>query len=198
MGQIQPMNQSLTIEAALNDLSVFVRDEINATAIAVGCLRAVAHRTLEDVRESDDHVSVRTIDAGIPGFSVIPRFEGLRGAEILAAQVAEGGKLHARITQQLVITLFTGWEHYYRDRIASAHRVDRKIILHPYFGDLRLLRQDIVHHRGAVSRDNSMRCEGAVLHRALQAGDLIYVADDELMQMTRRAKFPELSRVPSG
>lgn len=192
------MNNAMTINTALAELRVFARDEINATAISVGCLRAVAHRTLKEIQDSGDHVSVRTIDAGIPGFSFVPRFDGLRGAQILVAQVAEGGKLHARITQQLVVTLYTGWEHHHRDRIASAHGVDRSEILHPYFGDLRLLRHDIVHHRGTASTEHSVRCEGAVLHRSLQEGDLIYVADDELMQLTRRANFTELSRGSSG
>lgn len=63
------MNNAMTINTALAELRVFARDEINATAISVGCLRAVAHQTLKEIQNSDDYVSVRTVDAGIPGFS---------------------------------------------------------------------------------------------------------------------------------
>lgn len=179
-----------TLNRSLAELAKFVRAEVAATSVAIGCLRAVATQTLNDIDASGDHESVRLIDAETEGFAFVPRVMGMHGAQTLLREVSVGGTIHARLTQQLIVTLFTGWDAHHRARIAEARGVKPADLTTAYFGDLRLLRNDIAHSMGLANR--SVRCVGAVLFRQLRAGDLIYLADDELANLSVRLPFREL------
>jgi hypothetical protein len=181
---------SEALDCAVTELGKFVREEIAATSVAIGCLRAMATQTLSHVRASGDHESVRIIDAGLEGFTVVPRIMGLNGAQNLLREVSVGGTIHARLTQQLIVTVFTGWDAHHRARIATARGLETDELKSDYFGDLRLLRNDIVHSRGLAK--GSVRCTGAVLFRELKTGDLIYLGDDELANLSLKVPYREL------
>ena len=178
------------LDRALAELGQFVREEIAATSVAIGCLRAIAMRTLREIETSGDHGSMRVIDAEVEGFNFVPRIAGLNGAQTLLSEVSVGGNIHARLTQQLIVTLFTGWDAYHQAQIATARRVPRAEVKSDYFGDLRHLRNDIAHSRGLAK--NSVRCVGAVLVRQLRAGDLIYLEDSELAHLSLKVPYREL------
>lgn len=190
MGQSLPVETSEALDRALTELGTFVREEIAATSVAIGCLRAIATQTLNDIRASGDHEGVRLIDAEVEGFTFIPRIMGVNGAETLLREVSVGGNIHARLTQQLIVTVFTGWDAHHRAQIAEARGVKTDELKSDYFGDLRLLRNDIAHSRGLTKR--SVRCVGAVLFRELKTGDLIYLGDDELANLSLRVPYREL------
>lgn len=135
-------------------------------------------------------MSARLIDAEVEGFTFVPRVTGLNGAQTLLREVFAGGNIHARLTQQLIVTVFTGWDAHHQARIAEARGLKTDELKSDYFGDLRLLRNDIVHSRGLVKR--SVRCVGEVLFRGLKTGDLIYLGDDELANLSLRVPFSEL------
>lgn len=69
-----------------------------------------------------------------------------------------GGTVMSRISQQWVISVYTEWEEHYRALISAAIGLTEPLKL-PMFGDLRCFRNDIVHHRGIATVDNSGRCE---------------------------------------
>ncbi len=64
-----------------------------------------------------------------------------------------GGHNHVRAGQWLVVLLFEYWESEHRRKIATALGLagptDLKV---PYMGELRLLRQDVIHHRGKLQK----------------------------------------------
>lgn len=184
------MEISLALDRALGELGDFVRAEVAATSVAIGCLRAVAARTLSEIRESGDHESTRLIDEEVEGFTFVPRIVGLNGAQTLLREVSVEGNIHARLTQQLIVTLYTGWEAHHRARIASARGLEPESLRSDYFGDLRRLRNDIAHSRGFANQ--SVSCVGAVLFRQLSIGDPIYLRDDELVNLSMRVPFREL------
>ncbi|MER6975140.1 hypothetical protein ABT304_29040 [Nocardioides sp. NPDC000445] len=184
------METSEALDRAVTELGKFVRDEIAATSVAIGCLRAIATQTLSHIRTSGDHESVRLIDAEVEGFTFVPRITGLNGAQTLLREVSMGGMIHARLTQQLIVTVFTGWDAHHRARIATARGLETDELRSDYFGDLRLLRNDIAHSRGLAKR--SVRCAGAVLSRELKTGDLIYLGDDELANLSAKVPYSEL------
>ncbi len=57
-----------------------------------------------------------------------------------------------------VILLYQYWEDHYRARIASEMNLTKDSLRLPVMGDLRLLRQSIIHHQGIALKDME-RCE---------------------------------------
>lgn len=81
------------------------------------------------------------------------------------ARMLDGGKNQTLIARYLVVLLFHLWETEYRERIATAARVRTNDVKAAIFGDLRLLRIDILHH-GAILRDESARKLEVLNHMA--------------------------------
>ena len=63
---------------------------------------------------------------------------------------AKGGANHVRASQLLLVLLYEYWESEHRSKVAMALGVDRDALKVPFIGDLRLLRQDVIHHQGVV------------------------------------------------
>jgi hypothetical protein len=74
--------------------------------------------------------------------------------------------------------MFEYWESEHRALIASALAFgDRKDVKVPVLGDLRLLRQDVIHHRGIVRSETSMKL--AVLN-GFVAGQQLCLSGEEV------------------
>ena len=58
----------------------------------------------------------------------------------------------------LVVSIFSFWEDYYRSLIASELMIAKDRLLIPVLGDIRLLRNDIIHHH-AVATQRIEQCE---------------------------------------
>lgn len=72
------------------------------------------------------------------------------------ARNAVGGANHVKAAQLLLVLLFEYWESEHRGHIAAALRVDHGEVKLPVLGDIRLLRQDVIHHRG-ITRHETVR-----------------------------------------
>lgn len=167
------------IDDVLGEFGLFISEELATTQVAIGSLRVVAHRTLAEFDAVEDKHATRLLGSDVPGSGWIPVVQGIEGARSFVADVAEGGRMHRRLTQQWIVTVYTGWESEFRVRIAAARGVDEGSVRAEFFGDLRHLRNDIVHNRGVASREHSTKCK-AVLKRELRHGDPVYLRDDEL------------------
>jgi len=176
------MDVSEPLDDVLADLGAFIAQELAATQVAIGCLRTVAHLALTQFEATGDHDGTRLLGAGVPGGGWIAPVHGIAGARALVAEMAQGGNTHQRLTQQWIVTVYTGWDAKYRKRIARAHDLHEKDIQADFFGDLRHLRNDIVHNRGFATYERSTRCH-TILSRKLAVGDPIYLRDDELIRM---------------
>ncbi|MGH7685403.1 MAG: hypothetical protein ACREN2_01075, partial [Candidatus Dormibacteria bacterium] len=77
---------------------------------------------------------------------------------LLLELMRRDGPIEVLLGQQWVTHVFAYWEHYYRPAIAGAIGCDADEVRHDLFGDLRLLRHDILHARGQATRDNTGRC----------------------------------------
>jgi hypothetical protein len=189
------MSQSETIDEVLQELGRFVNEEVAATQIAIGCLRTVAHGVLQDFTASEDKEETRLLGTRVQDGGWIPTVHGLQGAHALVEEMAEGGATHQRLTQQLIVTVYTGWEAEYRHRVAAARAMDVEAVRHDFFGDLRHLRNDIVHHRGIATEGHSTRCR-TILNRQLRPGEQIYLRDDELRHLLLRVPWAALVHAP--
>lgn len=62
--------------------------------------------------------------------------------------------------RQWVVTINALWDGEYREKIAIEKGLQDKVALVvPVMGDINLIRNDIVHHRGIASQRNSGRCK---------------------------------------
>jgi len=85
-------------------------------------------------------------------FAVWPR-------SLLASRLAPEGVAARQAGHQWVVHVFSMWEHGYRPRLAAARGVDTDDVKIPVLGDLRLIRNDVVHHRGIATADSSGKCQ---------------------------------------
>jgi hypothetical protein len=71
----------------------------------------------------------------------------------LKKRCAHEGENERRLVQLLIVYVYATWEDEYRDKLAKAAGLpsenDIKI---PVFGDLKELRNEIVHHRGIITK----------------------------------------------
>jgi hypothetical protein len=74
-------------------------------------------------------------------------------------QTAKGGPVETMLGQQWIVFAFSAWEEGYRRRLADALDCPLDDLRVPLLGDLRLLRNDVVHHRGIASARNAGRCK---------------------------------------
>lgn len=102
--------------------------------------------------------------------------------------LGEGGSVATRISQQWVISVYTEWEEHYRKRISDAMGLSEPLKLPP-FGDLRLFRHDIVHHRGVATADNSGRCE--VFTGWFQPGESMYFDTYKVAEFMRAVRVTD-------
>lgn len=197
-GKVIDMSTPTQLDDVLSELGAFVTGEIAATQIAIGCLRTVARQALQMVEDSDDHHSVRLLGAGVPDTGWITTVYGITGARALVDEMRDGGNTHCRLTQQLIVSIFTGWDAHFQARIAAEHGIPKGELRADFFGDLRLLRNDIVHHRGTATHDGSPRCRQSVVHRQLTEGDPIYLTDQDLQLMRSAIPWETLLKGPRG
>jgi hypothetical protein len=111
------------------------------------------------------------------------------------SQVAEDGPVEHRIGQQWIVYVFTAWEHEYRPRIAKAHGVEAGDLKVPLFGDIRLLRNDVVHHHGIATSDNSGKCE--LLGHWVTVDEAINVTPERLAEFWRLFSAADLQQPPN-
>jgi len=74
----------------------------------------------------------------------------------LTALAEEGGLAEQRLGHQLLVFVYAIWETTYRPRLAAALGIEPSSIEAPILGDLRLMRNDILHNHGIA--DRSARC----------------------------------------
>jgi hypothetical protein len=98
-----------------------------------------------------------------------PTHGSLRRSELIERTKA-GGAVETLLVQQWVVSTFARWECEYRPSLAKLPGVAPKAVKSELFGELRLLRHDIVHHGGVVSSANAGNCS---LIDTFAAGDIV-------------------------
>lgn len=91
----------------------------------------------------------------------------------------KGGKNHILLGQRFVVDVYCYWEDEYRSKIAMCSDKKRNLIVGDVFGDIRLLRNSIIHHRG-IALPEITRCK---ILKSFQDGDLIYLDEDRIVEV---------------
>ncbi len=93
-----------------------------------------------------------------PGESQVTVYAQWRSLELPELMRANGPIIH-ELGRQWVVTIYSLWETSYRKRFApDAGLLDEHELVVPVMGDLKRLRNDIVHHGGIASKNNSGKC----------------------------------------
>ena len=95
-----------------------------------------------------------------------------------------GGKNHITLGNLCVIHLYQYWEDYYRIELSTLLSLKKKDIISDFFGDLRLLRHSIIHHK-AVAKANINNCK---ILQWFSPGDIIVISTDRMDHIFLMAK----------
>lgn len=188
---------SETVDEVMTALASFIDGEVAATTMALGALRTVAHQIVLAMPADMQPGETLLVGADVPGVGWIPHFDNVAAAHSYAADVAPTGATSRRLTQQLIVTIHTGWEHEYRRRIATARLLaDPNQVKADFFRDISRLRNDIVHHHGVVTAKNASKC--TTLMRTFSEGDPIYLDDRDLLNIKFQIPWVDLIRSPGA
>jgi len=76
----------------------------------------------------------------------------------IRARNREGGRNHVFLANMCIVTIYQFWEEHFREPLAMALGVSKADLKVPVFGDLRRLRNAIVHNLGIATLDVN-KCE---------------------------------------
>ena len=95
-----------------------------------------------------------------------------------------------------LVDLYTYWEDHYRAQVAAALSMEKEAIRVPVFGDVRHIRQSIVHHRG-IALPEVEKCQ---VLKWFQEGDRIAVSTSQFRQLAREVNgyLDGLTTAPSN
>lgn len=81
-----------------------------------------------------------------------------RKSQVEGAAAADGW-LQEWLTHAWLALMFARWEAYYRPAFANANGVDQRQVRSDVIGDIRNLRNDVIHHRGIATAKNTGKCK---------------------------------------
>lgn len=99
---------------------------------------------------------------------------------------ALGASNYVRIAQLLIVLLFEFWETEHRARVAVALGLSKATDLKlPLLGDIRLLRNDIIHNQAVISEETVKKLEVIV---GLSPNAVLRLTPDDVEGLIRRIK----------
>lgn len=177
----------------LDDLRGVLKDALATTGFATAALRRLTGE-LESVPRTpgnlDPTVFVLEGDPNRPGARAHASW---RLSEALK-QLSVGGPVEVRLGQQWIVFMFSMWEQEFRPRLARAHGVPLDDIRYPLLGDLRRLRNDVVHHRGIATTQNAGGCE--VLGHWFALGQPIALSGKHFVEFVDLFPWTEMAAGP--
>jgi len=100
-----------------------------------------------------------------------------------------GGENYRFIGNIALITIYEYWENSCRNKLASYHGVKQKHIRSQIFGDLRILRNSIIHHRG-IALPEIEKCKEFNWYKT---DDAIFINGDQMEDIVAAIKQSRLS-----
>jgi hypothetical protein len=84
--------------------------------------------------------------------------------------------------QQWIVAIASWWNDHYRQQFADALDIDRDLATHPLMGDINKMRNDVIHHHGIATADNTGRCE---ILTWFKPGDTIHVTHEHVAEFMK-------------
>jgi hypothetical protein len=102
---------------------------------------------------------------------------------------ARGGQNHIRAAQLFIGLVYEYWDARYRQSIAVALGIKKENLKVSVMGDIRHLRNDILHGKGIMSTERAQKLELLIGH---QAGEPIALSPDNVLSLVERIKLDAL------
>lgn len=132
------------------------------------------------------------LGVGDPNLPSAKQYAEWRHSQALE-QVARNGPVETRLSQQWIVYMFTAWEHEFRARLAAAHGCSPNDLKYPLLGDLRRLRNDVVHHHGVATPGETGKCELLVW---FTPGDVIQLRGEHFAEFVEGFPWDDMSVGP--
>lgn len=168
---------SVEQEQILREFIDFVNLQVGVYMDAVAGFQGHTARTERQVHRISRAQSMTTDEAGRktvvwasyedPSKPDVIHNRIVRTADYLTAN-AEGGINYQQHSWAILVFLFTFWEDEYRPRLATAANVLLSDVRSDVMGDLRILRNSILHHKGILT---------AAEHRKLRVTQELFQPD---------------------
>jgi len=113
----------------------------------------------------------------------------------IPSMLSEDGFVIRQLGQQWAVFVFDEWESWVRPRLAHAHGCKPNDIMVEVFGDLRLIRHDIVHNGGTASAKSSGSCR---VLRWFDAGHPIAITGEHVADLHSKVPWRELAAGPAA
>lgn len=118
---------------------------------------------------------VINIGAGDPNDPTVVADASWRKSHLDGAATADGW-LQQWLTQAWIALIFARWEDYYRPGFAALHGVETRAITSDVIGDIRHMRNDVIHHGSVATAENTGKCR--VLTRFETGEQIIFTPED--------------------
>jgi hypothetical protein len=184
-----------TIDEVLTDLGQLVNDSIASEAFASMGLRQLQTFFSNSPRTAENPDPQVFIGVGDPNQAESRQYASWRISEALE-QIAPNGPVETQLGQQWLVSLYAAWEHEYRRRLAKAHGVSEGMVIVPVFGDLRLLRHDILHCHGIATAENAGRC--VVLQHWFVIGQPIQIGGEHHLDFVTKIPWDKMRQGPDS
>ncbi len=187
------MQPAESVSAVLEDLAGFLNDATAASGFAALGLQRFAE-FLEQLPTLQENPDPRiSLGIGDPNDPSAQAYASWRRSEALR-QTAKHGPVEARLGQQWLVYVYTAWEHDFRRRLAKAHGCSEGALRFPLLGDLRLLRNDVIHHHGIATLRNTGSCQ--TVGHWFREGDPIILRGEHYAEFMRLFPWPDLASKP--
>ena len=184
-----------SIQLILDGLGRDFNDLTAAHAFSVIGLRRIPEYFATLPKHPTNPDPIIHIGAGPPNNLDTPPYAGWRLSEALK-QVEANGPVETRLGHQWIVFLYELWEHEYRPRLAVAHNRALEDESYDLLGDLRRLRNDVVHHRGIATSGNTGRC--ILLGHWFKFGDIIRLEGQHFDEFFRLFPWSDLATGRNG
>ena len=190
----RPDPPSESVEAVVTEFESMFHNSLISVAFAITGFAFVSQDLKKTPKRPEDPdptlvlITSSKSSSGTRSFGDLPLSQAIE-------RVQRHGQSERMITQQWLVYLYSAWEDEYRQRLAIAHgHEDKNDLKFPILGDLRYLRNDIVHHRGVASKKNTGKC--TVLQGWFFPGDDIILTNDHLTEFAHLFPWPLLRQGP--
>lgn len=159
-----------SVNRILGDLNLDFNDIAAAHGLSVMGLERLPAYVSTLPKHSMDQDPLILVGADPADNPRTPHYAGWRLSEVIN-QVKKNGPVETRLGHLWIVTLYALWEEKYRPQFAAAHGRSPDDEKYDLWGDLRHLRNDVVHHGGIATAENTGRC--VLLRHWFQPGDVI-------------------------
>ena len=174
---IDPQSFVTDFDAALHEDQMYFA----ASGMAFGQLRTFFQRNRMSPTNRNNSVSISTRAPDEDPYAARMSF-----ADILAALEPQGEFLK-RTGWFWLTNVFGRWEHDFRPKVAKALGVELEKVRSDVMGDIRRIRNDVVHNRGIASNEHSAKVR--LLTDWVTVGDEIRVGEAQVIDLRKRFSF---------